>query len=220
MVKPVAARLSQFHQIILDVTPLNLVLYSGKNNDGLMFRPKSGVKLVAIRLEDKQQIVSEVNEAATSALSAVLADYRGVSVSALTQLRKNARQNNVYLRVVRNTLLKRAVAGTEFECIKDALVGPTILAFSMEDPGAAARVLKDFAKANDKFEIKALSIGGKLLGADQIDALATLPTYDQAVSMLMSVMLAPVTKLVQTFNEVPTKVTRAVAAVRDQKQAA
>ena len=220
MVKPVAARLSQFHQIILDVTPLNPVFYSGKNNDGLMFRPKSGVKLVAIRLEDKQQIVSEVNEAATSALSAVLADYRGVSVSALTQLRKNARQNNVYLRVVRNTLLKRAVAGTEFECIKDALVGPTILAFSMEDPGAAARVLKDFAKANDKFEIKALSIGGKLLGADQIDALATLPTYDQAVSMLMSVMLAPVTKLVQTFNEVPTKVTRAVAAVRDQKQAA
>jgi large subunit ribosomal protein L10 len=220
MVKPVAARLSQFHQIILDVTPLNLVFYSGKNNDGLMFRPKSGVKLVAIRLEDKQQIVSEVNEAATSALSAVLADYRGVSVSALTQLRKNARQNNVYLRVVRNTLLKRAVAGTEFECIQDALVGPTILAFSMEDPGAAARVLKDFAKANDKFEIKALSIGGKLLGADQIDALATLPTYDQAVSMLMSVMLAPVTKLVQTFNEVPTKVTRAVAAVRDQKQAA
>lgn len=175
---------------------------------------------MAIRLEDKQQIVSEVNEAATSALSAVLADYRGVSVSALTQLRKNARQNNVYLRVVRNTLLKRAVAGTEFECIQDALVGPTILAFSMEDPGAAARVLKDFAKANDKFEIKALSIGGKLLGADQIDALATLPTYGQAVSMLMSVMLAPVTKLVQTFNEVPTKVTRAVAAVRDQKQAA
>jgi large subunit ribosomal protein L10 len=175
---------------------------------------------VAIRLEDKKQIVSEVNEAATSALSAVLADYRGVSVSNLTLLRKNARQNGVYLRVVRNTLLKRAVEGTNFECISSALTGPTILAFSMEDPGAAARVLKDFAKGNDKFEVKALSIGGKLLGADQIDALANLPTYDQAVSMLMSVMLAPVTKLVRTFNEVPTKVTRAVAAVRDQKQAA
>ncbi|MCB1666525.1 MAG: 50S ribosomal protein L10, partial [Pseudomonadales bacterium] len=103
---------------------------------------------------------------------------------------------------------------------KYALVGPTILAFSMEDPGAAARVLKDFAKGNDKFEIKALSIGGKLLGADQIDALANLPTYDQAVSMLMSVMLAPVTKLARTFNEVPAKVTRAVAAVRDQKKEA
>lgn len=175
---------------------------------------------MAIRLEDKKQIVSEVNEAANSALSAVLADYRGVTVSDLTLLRKNARQNGVYLRVVRNTLLKRAVEGTNFECINSALTGPTILAFSMEDPGAAARVLKDFAKANDKFEVKALSIGGKLLGADQIDALANLPTYDQAVSMLMSVMLAPVTKLVRTFNEVPTKVTRAVAAVRDQKQAA
>jgi large subunit ribosomal protein L10 len=175
---------------------------------------------VAIRLEDKKQIVSEVNEAANSALSAVLADYRGVSVSALTALRKSAREQGVYLRVVRNTLLKRAVEGTQYECIQPALTGPTILAFSMEDPGAAARVLKDFAKANDKFEVKALSVGGKLLGAEQIDALATLPTYDQAVSMLMSVMLAPVEKLARTLNEVPTKVTRAVAAVRDQKQAA
>lgn len=175
---------------------------------------------MAIRLEDKKQIVSEVNEAANSAMSAVLADYRGVTVSDLSSLRKTAREQNVYLRVVRNTLLKRAVEGTQFECIQEALTGPTILAFSMEDPGAAARVLKDFAKGNDKFEIKALSVGGKLLSADQIDVLATLPTYDQAVSMLMSVMLAPVTKLVRTFNEVPTKVTRAVAAVRDQKQAA
>ncbi|OFE10990.1 50S ribosomal protein L10 [Pseudohongiella acticola] len=175
---------------------------------------------MAIRLEDKKQIVSEVNEAATSALSAVLADYRGVSVSDLTSLRKVARENGVYLRVVRNTLLKRAVASTDYECLNPVLTGPTILAFSMEDPGAAARVLKDFAKGNDKFEVKALSIGGKLLGADQLDALASLPTYDQAVSLLMSVMLAPVTKLARTFNEVPTKVTRAVAAVRDQKQAA
>ncbi|HBN15186.1 50S ribosomal protein L10 [Pseudohongiella sp. SYSU M77423] len=175
---------------------------------------------MAIRLEDKKQIVSEVNEAANNALSAVLADYRGVTVSSLTSLRKKAREEGVYLRVVRNTLLKRAVDGTQYECIREVLTGPTILAFSMEDPGAAARVLKDFAKENEKFEVKALSVGGKLLGADQIDALAKLPTYDQAVSMLMSVMLAPVTKLVQTFNEVPTKVTRAVAAVRDQKQAA
>ncbi len=175
---------------------------------------------MAIRLEDKKQIVSEVNEAANNALSAVLADYRGVTVSSLTSLRKKAREEGVYLRVVRNTLLKRTVDGTQYECIREVLTGPTILAFSMEDPGAAARVLKDFAKENEKFEVKALSVGGKLLGADQIDALAKLPTYDQAVSMLMSVMLAPVTKLVQTFNEVPTKVTRAVAAVRDQKQAA
>ena len=173
---------------------------------------------MAIRLEDKQQIVSEVNQAASSALSAVLADYRGVSVEDMTALRKNARENNVYLRVVRNTLLKRAVADTEFECIQGVLVGPTILAFSQEDPGAAARVLKDFAKENDDFEIKALSVGGQLMDASQIDVLAKLPTLDQARSMLMSVMLAPVTKLARTMNEVPSKVTRAVAAVRDQKQ--
>jgi len=173
---------------------------------------------VAIRLEDKQQIVSEVNQAASSALSAVLADYRGVSVEDMTALRKNARENKVYLRVVRNTLLKRAVADTEFECIQEVLVGPTILAFSQEDPGAAARVLKDFSKENDDFEIKALSVGGQLMDASQIDVLAKLPTLDQARSILMSVMLAPVTKLARTMNEVPSKVTRAVAAVRDQKQ--
>ena len=173
---------------------------------------------MAIRLEDKQQIVSEINQAASSALSAVLADYRGVSVEDMTALRKNARENKVYLRVVRNTLLKRAVADTEFECIQGVLVGPTILAFSQEDPGAAARVLKDFAKENDDFEIKALSVGGQLMDASQIDVLAKLPTLDQARSMLMSVMLAPVTKLARTMNEVPSKVTRAVAAVRDQKQ--
>lgn len=173
---------------------------------------------MAIRLEDKQQIVSEVNQAASSALSAVLADYRGVSVEDMTALRKNARENKVYLRVVRNTLLKRAVADTEFECIQEVLVGPTILAFSQEDPGAAARVLKDFSKENDDFEIKALSVGGQLMDASQIDVLAKLPTLDEARSMLMSVMLAPVTKLARTMNEVPSKVTRAVAAVRDQKQ--
>lgn len=175
---------------------------------------------MAIGLEGKKQIVSEVNQAATSALSAVLADYRGVTVADLTELRKNARENNVYLRVVRNTLLKRAVDKTDFECIKEVLIGPTILALSQEDPGAAARVLKDFAKGNKEFEIKALSIGGKLLDASQIDVLATLPTYDQAISLLMSVMLAPVSKLATTLNEVPAKVTRAVAAVRDQKQEA
>ena len=175
---------------------------------------------MAIRLEDKKRIVSEVNQAASSALSAVIADYRGVTVSDMTALRNIARENKVYLRVVRNTLLKKAVVDTEFECIQEALIGPTILAFSEEDPGAAARVLKDFAEDHKEFEIKALSVGGKLLDAGQIDVLATLPTHDQALSILMSVMLAPVTKLVRTLNEVPSKITRGVAAVRDQKQEA
>jgi len=175
---------------------------------------------VAIRLEDKKQIVSEVNEAATSALSAVLADYRGVTVADLTALRKTAREQGVFLRVVRNTLLKRAVQGTEYECIQEALTGPTILAFSMEDPGAAARVLKDFAKEKEAFEIKGLAVGGELMGADQIDRLAKLPTRHEALTMLAAVTQAPITKLARTLNEVPTKVTRAVAAVRDQKQEA
>lgn len=175
---------------------------------------------MAINIEDKKQIVSEVNKAASSALSAVLADYRGVDVADMTALRKNARENKVYLRVVRNTLLKRAIAETELECIQEVLSGPTILALSDEDPGAPARVMKDFAKENDEFEIKALSVGGKLLEASQIDVLAKLPTLDQARSILMSVMLAPVTKLALMMNEVPSKVTRAVAAVRDQKQEA
>ncbi len=175
---------------------------------------------MAIGLEDKKAIVAEVNEAAGGALSAVLADYRGVTATDMTTLRKQARENGVYLRVVRNTLTKLAVGGTDFECIKDALVGPTILAFSMEDPGAAARLLKDFAKENKEFEIKALAVGGELLGAEQIDRLAKLPTRDQALGMLASVIQAPITKLVRTFNEVPSKVTRVVAAVRDQKKEA
>jgi large subunit ribosomal protein L10 len=171
-----------------------------------------------IGLEDKKAIVADVNETASNALSLVIADARGVTVGAMDSLRKQARENGVRLQVVRNTLAKRAIQGTDFECVTDTLVGPSIFGFSMEDPGAAARLFKDFAKEQDKFEIKALSVGGKLLEAGQIDALAKLPTLEQALGQLASVMIAPVTKLVRTFNEVPTKVTRVVAAVRDQKQ--
>ena len=173
-----------------------------------------------IGLEVKQAIVAEVNETASKALSAVMADYRGVSVSDMTELRKNAREAGVLVRVIRNTLAKRAFEGTEFECLSEAMLGPNILAFSLEDPGAGARVFKDFAKENGEFEIKALSVGGKLLPAEQIDLLAKLPTRDEALAMLMAVMRAPITKLTRTFNAVPVKVTRVVAAVRDQKQEA
>jgi len=176
------------------------------------------IVIVAIRLEDKVAIVADVNETAVNALSLVVADARGVAVNKMDTLRKLARKNNVRLQVVRNTLARRAFEGTEFECVKEALKGPSIFGFSMEDPGAAARLFKDFAKENDKFEIKALAVGGKMLPASQIDALATLPTRDQALAMLMSVMIAPVTKLARTLNEVPSKITRVIAAVRDQKQ--
>ena len=175
---------------------------------------------MAIGLEDKKAIVAEVNETATSALSLVIADARGVTVDGMTALRKNARENSVTLRVVRNTLAKRALEGTDYECVNSTLVGPSLFGFSMEDPGAAARLFKEFAKENKNFEVKALAVSGQILGADQLDVLAKLPTRDQALSMLMSVMKAPVTKLVQTMNDVPGKLVRTVAAVRDQKEAA
>lgn len=171
-----------------------------------------------IGLKEKQAIVADVNETASNALSAVIADYRGVSVDNMTSLRKKAREAGVEVRVIRNTLARRAFEGTDFECMQEVMTGPNILAFSLEDPGAGARVFKDFAKANEAFEIKALSVGGKLLPADQIDALAKLPTRDEGLALLMSVMLAPITKLTRTLNDVPGRVTRVVAAVRDQKQ--
>jgi len=175
---------------------------------------------VALRLEQKQEIVSEVNAVAEGALSAVLADYRGLTVSEMTEMRAKARASGVYLRVIRNSLARRAFEGTEYECLADALVGPTLFAFSQEEPGAAARLLNDYAKDFDKLEIKALAIGGQLLDASQIDQLAKLPTRDEGLALLMSVMLAPVTKLAQTLNEVPGKLVRTLAAVKDQKEAA
>lgn len=174
---------------------------------------------MALGLEQKQQIVAEVNEVAASALSAVVADYRGLTVAEMTEMRVKARESGVYLRVVRNTLAKRAVEGTEYACLDETLVGPSLLAFSTEDPGSAARLLKDYAKQHDALEVKALSIGGELIAADQIDRVAKLPTLDEARAMLMSVMLAPVTKLARTINEVPGKLVRTVAAIKEQKEA-
>jgi len=175
---------------------------------------------VPLNLDDKKAIVAEVSETAGQALSLVIADARGVDVNDMNALRTKARAENVQLRVIRNTLAKRAFAETDYACIEDVLVGPSLFAFSMEDPGAAARLFKDFAKGNDSFDVKALSVSGQLLGKDQIDVLANLPTLKQALGMLANVTLAPVTKLVRTLNEVPTKVTRVVAAVKTQKEEA
>ena len=175
---------------------------------------------MAIGLEEKKAIVAEVNETAASALSLVIADARGVASNDMTALRASARENQITLRVVRNTLAKRALEGTEYECVTGTLTGPSLFGFSMEDPGAAARLFKDFASDNKEFEVKALSVSGELPGADQLDVLAKLPTRDQALATLMSVMQAPVVKLVRTTNEVPGKLVRVMAAVRDQKQEA
>jgi large subunit ribosomal protein L10 len=160
---------------------------------------------VALGLEDKKAIVAEVQEAAKSALSAVVADSRGVTVEDMTALRKEARANGVWLKVVRNTLARRAVDGTDYACLQDSFVGPTIIAFSTEHPGAGARILKDFAKKNEKFELKTAAFEGELV---DITMLASLPTYDEAIAKLMSVLKeASAGKLVRT-----------IAAIRDQKE--
>lgn len=175
---------------------------------------------MALSLEEKKAVVSEVAEVAATAHSAVAAEYRGLTVGQMTTLRAKARDGGVYLRVVKNTLAKRAVKGTDFECMQDGLTGPLLLAFSREEPGAAARLMKDFSKEHDKLIPKLVSFGGQMLSAADLDRLASMPTRDQAISMLMSVMQAPIAKFVRTLNEVPGKLTRTVAAIRDQKQSA
>ena len=175
---------------------------------------------MALNLEQKKAIVAEVAEVASKAYSAVAAEYRGLSVDDLTLLRREARANGVYLRVIKNTLARRAVEGTDFACMQEGLTGPLILAFSMEDPGAAARVIKDFVKGHERLVVKLVSVSGKLMGPGDLETLAKLPTRDQAISLLMSVMKAPVQKLASTLNEVPGKLVRTIAAVRDAKQAA
>ncbi len=173
-----------------------------------------------LNLEEKKAVVAEVAEVAGSAYSAIAAEYSGLTVGEMTELRAKARESGVYLRVVKNKLARRAFEGTDFACMADGLVGQLVLAFSQEDPGSAARVMKDFSKEHDKLVVKLVSIGGNLLAASDIDTLAKMPTYDQAISMLMAVMKAPVEKLARTMNEVPGKLVRTVAAVRDAKEAA
>ena len=175
---------------------------------------------MALTLASKKAIVADVAEIAANAYSAIAAEYRGLTVGEMTELRAEARKSGVYIRVVKNSLARRAVEGSDFACMQEGLTGPLILAFSQEDPGSAARVIKDFAKDHKALNVTMVSIGGKLLDASELATLANLPTYDQAVSMLMALMLAPTEKLARTINEVPGKLVRTVAAIRDSKEAA
>ena len=170
-----------------------------------------------IGIEAKKQIVSEISKVISEATSAVVAEYRGLTVADMTVLRNKARERGVYLRVIRNTLAKRAVEGTDFACMQEAFIGPVLCAFSKEEPGSAAKLLKEFCKENKSMHVTAISIGGKLLSADQIDAVASLPTYDEAIAKLMSVMNGPITKLTRTLNDVPGKLVRVIAAIKDAK---
>jgi len=176
-------------------------------------------KVVALRLEDKKTLVKEINAIAGDSVTAVAAEYRGLSVSDMTELRKSARSAGVYLRVVKNTLARRAVEGTEFECMKDVLKGPILLAFAKDDPGAAARVIRDFAKEHDALQAVSLSAGGQLLPATDLERLAELPTLDRARAMLLGVMLAPMSQLVRTLAEPSAMLARTLGARGSQEAA-
>lgn len=171
---------------------------------------------MALRIEHKKQIVSEINAQLNNTLSAALADYQGLTVAQITALRKTAKDQDVAVRVARNTLVRHAVGGTKFECMSKALVGPTLLVFSQDDLGAPARVLREFGKEHDQLKIKALVVDGKFYEANEADLIANLPTREEALARLMGVLQAPVQKMAQTLLAVPSKLVRTLAAVRDQ----
>lgn len=175
---------------------------------------------MGMSLEQKKAMVQEVAAVAQEALTAVSAEYRGLTAGEMDDLRAKAREQGVYLRVVKNTLARRAVAGTEFECMTDGFYGPLLLAFSQDDPGAAARLVRDFRKEHEALVVRNVAFGGVLYDAEHLERLASLPTRDEALSKLMATMRAPVQKLATTTNEVPGKLVRTLAAVRDAKQAA
>jgi len=174
---------------------------------------------MALKLEEKKVVVAEVNAVAAKALAVVGAENRGLTVGQMTDLRAKARKEGVYLRVVKNTLARKAVAGTPFECIAPALKGPVVLAFSNDDPGAAARIVKAFAKDNEKLVTTLVSLGGQMLKPQDIDRVAALPTRAQAVSKLLGVLKAPISKLVGTIAAPHAKLVRTLAAVADAKKA-
>ncbi len=173
-----------------------------------------------LTLEQKKTIVAEVEDVAKSAQSAIAAEYRGLSVGEMTKLRAEARNAGVYLRVVKNSLARRALESTGYSCMSESLIGPLVLLFSNEDPASGARIVRDFAKDHDKLVVKVIALNGKLLSTGGLESLASMPTRDQAIGMLMSVMKAPIEKFVRTLAEPNNKLVRTIAAVRDQKECA
>lgn len=175
---------------------------------------------MALNIGQKKEVVADIAAVAADALSAVAAEYRGLTVEQMTELRRQARSQGVFLRVAKNTLVRRAVEGTAFECIRDELTGPLIFAFSSEDPGSAARLVKDFAKDNDQLVAKFASIDGQLLDGAGLETLANLPTLDQARSQILGLMKAPAEKFVRTLAEPQAKFVRLLSSYKDKQEAA
>jgi large subunit ribosomal protein L10 len=160
---------------------------------------------MALNLSQKQEVVAELADVAAKAHSLIAAEYAGTTVSQLTEMRKKARESGVFLKVVKNTLATRAVAGTEYECVKDALVGPLLYAFSLEEPGAAGRLIKEFAKGNDKLQPKVVAVGGQMYPASHVEVLASLPTREQALAMLARVLAEPAAMFARAVKAVADK---------------
>mgnify|MGYP001223098990 CR=1 FL=1 len=173
-----------------------------------------------MRINDKKVAIEELHEVANKAISAIAADYHGTSVSELTTLREEARNASVHLKVIRNTLAKRALTDTKFSCLDELLVGPTILAFSLEDPASAAKLAYNFNKVNSNFKVKGISMGETLLELTRLDDIANLPSKDEAIAQLAGLLNAPLVKFVSLMNEVPTKLTRTIQAIKLQKEQA
>jgi len=172
---------------------------------------------LGLNLEQKQAVVSEVSAQLKDAQAIVLAEYRGLEVADMTDLRKKARNSGVYLRVLKNTLVRRAVAETPFKGLSEKMVGP--LAYGIaSDPVKVAKVLHEFAKGNEKFVIKAGALANQVMSAKDVASLASMPSREELLAKLMGTMKAPIAKFVQTLNEVPGRFVRTVAAVRDQKE--
>jgi large subunit ribosomal protein L10 len=174
---------------------------------------------VGLNLDDKKAVVAEVSAEIAGAQSIVVAEYRGLEVGDITVLRANARKSGVYLRVLKNTLVRRAVVGTPFEDLSSNLVGPLIYGIS-KDPVAAAKLLNDFAKSNQKLVLKAGAMPNYVMDVAGVKALATMPSREELLAKLLGTMQAPITQFVRTLNEVPTKFVRGLAAVRDSKETA
>jgi large subunit ribosomal protein L10 len=175
---------------------------------------------VALGLNAKKEIVAELSKVVKTAVSAIAADYRGLTVSEITELRQKAREKNIYVRIVRNTLMRRAIEGTPYDCLRDVLSGPILIMFTLEEPGSSARLVRDFMKEHEKLSVRALAIQGQLLEVNQLSQVASLPSREEALAQLLSVMKAPITKLARTMAEPYAQCVRVCAQIRDQKQAA
>ena len=174
--------------------------------------------IVALTLTAKKNVVTEVAEVAAKAVSAIIVNYRGLTANQMTVLRSEARKLGVYIRVIRNTLARKAFVNTEFNCLDESLVGPVFIALSFDAPGDAAKMLRELLKNFEKLEVKSLAVNGKVYGAQDLEFIASLPTHSEALTQLVCLMQAPITKFVSTLSAPLTKLVRVIVAIKDQKQ--